>query len=533
MANPRNVVIEPTSISPITTWTVASVRSALVRHDDGDFYDSSLLCEQLRRDPAIFGDLSTRVRALAARSGLPFDVLASYGVDDRRADAIAERVEALWFDLAPEHVIESIMVDAILLGVAVGRIEWKTTGREWVPFLRHLPAHGLRWVDRDKAFHYLTGDGQDLVVTPGDGTWFLHAPHGDRSWLWGAVRALGIPWLMRTFSYRDWARYSEKHGMPVLAIHEPFFAHDDVEGAGGTGSGSGATAIYSQFRKLGSEAVLRLPQGATKDDGGWKAEWLEPKSATYDGFRMFLAELRSSIRLVILGHDSEAGAKGGDGELAAQRVKVEYLSADCEPLSTSLRQQVLKPYVVYNVDPNRPELAPWPRWDTRPIPDLKGRAEMLNALGDALTKLAANGVDTGEILEEFQLEAAGEDDDEEEPEEADILSEITLSVPPDSVRAEARKGLEWRRRFKRGGTSVGLYRAQSLARGDKIREDTILRMVSYFARHEIDKQADGWSPGEPGFPSAGRIAWALWGGDPGRAWAERIAEQIQEGKTPQ
>lgn len=51
-------------------------------------------------------------------------------------------------------------------------------------------------------------------------------------------------------------------------------------------------------------------------------------------------------------------------------------------------------------------------------------------------------------------------------------------------------------------------------------------MVSYFARHEVDKQGQGWSPGEPGYPSAGRIAWALWGGDAGRAWAERTAKRL-------
>jgi HK97 family phage prohead protease len=51
-------------------------------------------------------------------------------------------------------------------------------------------------------------------------------------------------------------------------------------------------------------------------------------------------------------------------------------------------------------------------------------------------------------------------------------------------------------------------------------------MVSYFARHEVDKQGEGWSPGEDGYPSAGRIAWALWGGDPGRTWAETIAREL-------
>jgi ATP-dependent protease ClpP protease subunit len=44
-------------------------------------------------------------------------------------------------------------------------------------------------------------------------------------------------------------------------------------------------------------------------------------------------------------------------------------------------------------------------------------------------------------------------------------------------------------------------------------------MHSYFSRHEVDKKGRGFSPGEEGYPSAGRIAWALWGGDPGQTWA--------------
>ena len=50
---------------------------------------------------------------------------------------------------------------------------------------------------------------------------------------------------------------------------------------------------------------------------------------------------------------------------------------------------------------------------------------------------------------------------------------------------------------------------------------TIRRMVSYFARHEVDREGQGWRRGEPGYPSAGKIAWLMWGGDAGRAWARR------------
>jgi hypothetical protein len=42
-----------------------------------------------------------------------------------------------------------------------------------------------------------------------------------------------------------------------------------------------------------------------------------------------------------------------------------------------------------------------------------------------------------------------------------------------------------------------------------ISPETARRMKAYFDRHEIDKQGKGYRPGEDGFPSAGRIAWAL------------------------
>jgi hypothetical protein len=54
-------------------------------------------------------------------------------------------------------------------------------------------------------------------------------------------------------------------------------------------------------------------------------------------------------------------------------------------------------------------------------------------------------------------------------------------------------------------------------------------MKAYFDRHEVDKKGQGWSQGEDGFPSAGRVAWALWGGNPGRSWANSLVEQMNAG----
>ena len=42
----------------------------------------------------------------------------------------------------------------------------------------------------------------------------------------------------------------------------------------------------------------------------------------------------------------------------------------------------------------------------------------------------------------------------------------------------------------------------------------------------MDKEAEGFRAGEKGYPSAGRIAWALWGGDAGQSWARRKAAEL-------
>ena len=95
--------------------------------------------------------------------------------------------------------------------------------------------------------------------------------------------------------------------------------------------------------------------------------------------------------------------------------------------------------------------------------------------------------------------------------------------PPQGVRSAASRGLKLRAEFNRGGTAVGVARARDLSNGKSIPLKTINRMVSYFARHEVDKKGKDW--GNTSNPSAGYIAWLLWGGDAGKSWANGIAER--------
>jgi hypothetical protein len=99
-------------------------------------------------------------------------------------------------------------------------------------------------------------------------------------------------------------------------------------------------------------------------------------------------------------------------------------------------------------------------------------------------------------------------------------SSMADNIPTDAMAGNARRGLELRQKYGRGGTMVGVARARDLANKKNLSDDTVLRMHSFFSRHEVDKQGRGFNAGEPGYPSNGLIAWLLWGGDSGKSWAE-------------
>ena len=96
------------------------------------------------------------------------------------------------------------------------------------------------------------------------------------------------------------------------------------------------------------------------------------------------------------------------------------------------------------------------------------------------------------------------------------------------MREEARRYRTWKAEGNAGGTEVAATRASQILSGDPLSEDTVRTMSAWFARHEVDKQGQGFTPSEKGYPSPGRVAWAAWGGDPGKSWSDNIMSTIDK-----
>ena len=100
-----------------------------------------------------------------------------------------------------------------------------------------------------------------------------------------------------------------------------------------------------------------------------------------------------------------------------------------------------------------------------------------------------------------------------------MYDEIDFSIP-EEVKNNAKKGLDLRKQYNRGGTSVGLATARYLIKNKSATPEKIRHIAKYFPRHAKDnlndKTSNGW------------IAWLLWGGNSGRAWSTKIVEKMNE-----
>jgi len=159
-------------------------------------------------------------------------------------------------------------------------------------------------------------------------------------------------------------------------------------------------------------------------------------------------------------------------------------------------------------------------------------AEQSSVVAPASPQTAADAVPQVKVSENIEVPAVIGESPAFAPastQPADALmaeSDVDLKPTAGMVEAAAR-ALEWRREHGRGGTEVGVARARDISNRKNLSADTVRRMKAYFTRHASDAKADGFGQGEDGFPSAGRIAWDLWGGYAGAAWAERKVAELE------
>jgi len=402
-----------------TSWTISQIRDALIEHAEGIFQASALLMDVMNEDDQLPQSLERRVQAVASAEFELRPVVERYIEDGRNrerplpaSDAAADWADDRWYDWCSEEQQAELLRSYHQLGVAVGTIDWTTEAGEWRPAVRALPMEFCYWDDTRQRYMYSAQQGL-MEVTPGDGKWLL-LEQGPRGYRRGTIRGMALLWLAKQLTFRDWNRYNERHGLPIIKAMVPVVAEQDAK-----------DDMWEQLQSLGSETVAELPQGFGQDDQlGFGLELLEAKAQTYDTFRLHLERLDRKIIIAYQGSNLGTEVTGQGSRAAAvshDSVSERLAGYDARRISTSYRWQLLWPALSINLGTPK-QMTPWTHWVTEAGEDLQADATALSTLADAISKIQSAGYDINnldEITERYGIELSAREPEPEQPQPPD------------------------------------------------------------------------------------------------------------------
>ena len=105
---------------------------------------------------------------------------------------------------------------------------------------------------------------------------------------------------------------------------------------------------------------------------------------------------------------------------------------------------------------------------------------------------------------------------------------MTYADYPDTAKNNARRALDHKKNGSSCGTRVGWLRANQIANGEGLSEETVQRTYSFLSRAEVYDQGKYFD--EDGGEVCGSIMYDAWGGSAMRDWAEAKFKKIEREK---
>ena len=361
-----------------SNWSLDDVRVALDEHEAGNFALSAVMAEMMMRDERIASAMHVRVMGVA---GQPYAL--------KGEDASLKLFDAHKSTMLPPGALDTLLHTQVLLGVAVAYVPIATLDSDaWVPSLQPVPMQYVRRDSSKGTYVVQTRTGPVEV----DETWYIGGkrPYG---YLDGVVRSLAIPWLIRDFALRDWARYSEKHGAPIVVAEIP----ESLKGRE-------KEDFKASMRRMGRDMMVFAPVLSTGDKV--TLNLLEAQDGSWQGFDQLIAQCDTSIAIRILGQNLTTEVQGGSYAAASvhDSVRTDIKEADALSLSSAVSRAILVPFAEQN------GIGPVSLcWDFTPYPTLTETSDMWVKLGAAVAGLTAAGfaLDLKQVAQKFELPVTG------------------------------------------------------------------------------------------------------------------------------
>lgn len=340
--------------------------SAILREADaGELYRWAELAEEMEEKDGHLGSImQTRKLSLL---GIDWEVLPY----DSEADHDVEL--ATWVAWALDQIQDwegSLLdvLDSIGKGLSISELMWQIRdGKALVDRVAWVHLKRFRFDENDQLL--LTTDTHPMGIPLVENKFLIHrykarSGHSARA---GIHRTVGWLYLFKNFSLKDWVAFAEVYGMPIrVGYYEPSSSESDKE------------ALLQALINIASDAAGILPKGA---DIQFVTDAL--RTAGGDVFQALAGFCNAEMSKAVLGQTltTELGSTGSyAASQTHQQVRQDLLEADCRSVAETLRQQLIRPLVLFNFGSTAVERLPWIKFHYEPAEDLRAAADTYKVL---------------------------------------------------------------------------------------------------------------------------------------------------------
>lgn len=321
----------------------ASLASIIKSAQTGDLERWADLCAyMLRTDPHVRSVLMTRIQAVA---GADVDVISARPGDNQVInDDAVEAVREMFSHIDNLEDRLGDLLYGMAMGLAVLEVEWVPDGRDVWPRLHFVHPRDLRFnADWDVLVRTYTNGVAHWINTADHPLCFIvHKPHNfaERPTLTGELMAVAWPWLFKRWIEKDGLNgYGRMANGMMIGRVSP-----------------NATPAVRDAMQTGLEDIAANGVAVFEADPavGTPVELLEMARDPGSAAKALLDHYNGEISKAILGSglNVEVGSTGGNralGESQFDTTTLPRLVADAARVAATLRRQLVRPFLRYNV----------------------------------------------------------------------------------------------------------------------------------------------------------------------------------------
>jgi len=353
------------STYPSNGLTPERLTAILREADAGDLYRWAELAEDMEEKDTHLGSIM-QTRKLAVL-GVDWEVMP-FDSDNEQDVQVAE-----WVSWALDQVQDwegSLLdiLDALGKGISVSELMWQIRdGQALVDRIKWVHLKRFRFDENDQLL--LTTDTDPMGIPLPENKFLVHrykarSGHAARA---GLHRTISWMYLFKNFSMKDWVAFAEVYGMPIrVGFYDPNASEQDKQ------------ALLQALINIASDAAGILPKGS---DIQFITDQL--RAAGGDVFKALAMFCNAEMSKAVLGQTltTEVGETGSyAASQTHQQVRQDLLEADCRALAEALRQQLIRPLVLFNFGRAATTRLPWIKFHCEPPEDLEKKANTYRVL---------------------------------------------------------------------------------------------------------------------------------------------------------